>query len=80
MSGKKRSGKSRRNRKFFIIALLAIVVAEVGYISAMLLPALESRPTAVQQGFNSLALMEETLINISSTQPTLVNPAPPIHK
>ena len=81
MSGKKRSGRKGRNRKFFIIALLAIVVAEVGYISAMLLPALESRPTtATQQGFNSLALMEETLINISSTQPTLVNPAPYINK
>ncbi|MGC8597958.1 MAG: hypothetical protein ACP5NY_08635 [Thermocladium sp.] len=80
MSSKKRSGKSRKNRKFFIIALLAIVVAEVGYISAMLLPALESRPTNAQTGFNSFALMEESLINISSTQPSLVNPAPYINR
>jgi len=80
MSGKKKSGKSRKNRKFFIVALLAIVVAEVGYISAMLLPALESRPANAQTSFNSFALMEESLINISSTQPSLVNPAPYINR
>ncbi|MFP3298997.1 MAG: hypothetical protein RXO22_07975 [Thermocladium sp.] len=81
MSGKKKGRKSRKNRKFFIVALLAIVVAEAGYISStMLLPALESRPANAQTSFNSFALMEESLINISSTQPSPVNPAPYINR
>lgn len=80
-SGKKGSGKKRKNRRLFVVALLAIVVAEVGYISAFILPALETRsPATTTQKFNSLALMEETLINISSTQPTLVNPLPYVNR
>lgn len=70
----RRGRASRRKRRFFITAIIAIAIAEVGFIVAYLGPVLMNRSQTAQ--FNALSLIAFSLVNITSyeTTPSLMNP------
>lgn len=70
----RRSRASRKKRRLFITAIVAIAIAEVGFIIAYIGPTLlYKQPTAK---FNVFSLIGVSLVNITSysTTPSLMNP------
>lgn len=65
---------SRKKRRLFIAAIVAIAIAEVGFIVAFIGPTLLYRPPTAK--FNVIDLIGLSLVNISSysTTPSLMNP------